>query len=753
MNDLEDVILTGSVEDVIFQNKENGYAVFNLETEDEQVVCVGMVPQIHIGELLKITGNWVIHPTYGKQLQVNFFEKSIPTTEDGIEKYLGSGVIKGIGPKLAKKIVKKFGDATFLIIEEKPERLSEIKGITFEKAVKIGEVFREQHDLRRVMIFLQDFEISPLYAMKIYKKYKERTFDVVKKNPYRLADDIFGIGFKMADRLAANAGISADSPHRIKAGIKYVLNQASSNGHVYLPKEQLIQKSIELLQSNSVVIENALMELQVENQIWQEKINEIYCIYLNSFYYAEMAVAKKLLELSENFEPENSKDIEKDIEAFENENQIFLAENQRQAVKEAMTNGLLIITGGPGTGKTTTINTIIQILQSEKNDVILAAPTGRAAKRMKEATEMEAQTIHRLLGINFLSDDRHHQTFDKNEDNPIDADVIIIDETSMVDILLMHSLLRAVADGTRLIFVGDVDQLPSVGSGNVLKDMIKSDCLKVVRLDKVFRQAQESAIIMNAHKINQGLEPVINQKEKDFFFVKRASVEDVASTIVELVTKRLPNFVKCNDCIQDMQILTPMRKSPIGVQNLNILLQQALNPPDKTKNEKEFRSTIFREGDKVMQIKNNYNIVWKIYNALGKRQDEGIGVFNGDEGIITVIDEKNELLTVTYDENKCVEYDFSQLDELELAYAITIHKSQGSEYPVVIIPIHSGPPMLMSRNLLYTAVTRAKQLVVIVGLNEMVSKMIANDREVSRYSTLDYRLIHLYEFMHQKQSF
>lgn len=413
---------------------------------------------------------------------------------------------------------------------------------------------------------------------------------------------------------------------------------------------------------------------------------------------------------------------------------------------DAMTHGVLIITGGPGTGKTTTINTIIQILQEEENEIVLAAPTGRAAKRMTEATGMEAQTIHRLLGINFVNEDKRRQTFDKNEDNPIDADVIIIDESSMIDISLMHSLLRAVSIGTRLILVGDVDQLPSVGAGNVLKDLIICERLPVVRLNQIFRQAQESAIIMNAHRINQGQQLVLNEKEKDFFFVRRAYSEDIVKAIVELSKKRLPNFLNCNS-VKDIQVLTPIRKSPIGVYHLNEVLQEALNPANKHKKEKVFRNITFREGDKVMQIKNNYNIVWKIYGARGKVKEEGVGIFNGDEGRITEIDETNERLEVTFDDDKCVEYDFSQLEELELAYAITIHKSQGSEYPVVIIPVHNGPPMLMTRNLLYTAVTRAKQLVVLVGLGQKIYDMVANNREINRYSSLAYRLKNLYDFM------
>lgn len=749
----EQVIIKGAVEDIIFQNKENGYAVFSIVSEDdgEETVCVGTVPELHSGESLHVTGSFVVHPTYGKQLKVELFEKTIPTTEDGIERYLGSGVISGIGPKTAKKIVARFGADTFQVIEDTPERLAELKGITENKAMEIHTIFCEQYELRRAMLFLQDFGISPVYAMKIYKRYKGKTYDVVKTNPYRLADDIFGIGFKMADKLAASAGIAEDSPFRIKAAVKYLLNFYSNSGHVYLPRAFLIEKTQDMLSVNSVMIENALIELQLDHQIWQEAIDGQDVVYLNSYYYAEIAVAKKLLEIAMDYDGENSQNIEKAIAKVEQKTGISLADNQREAVKEAMTNGLLIITGGPGTGKTTTINTIIRLLEEEENEIVLAAPTGRAAKRMSEATGRDAQTIHRLLGINFINEDNRRQTYDRDENNPIDADVIIIDETSMVDIMLMYGLCRAIAPGTRLIFVGDVDQLPSVGPGNVLKDMIKSGKLLVVRLTEIFRQAQESAIVMNAHRINQGQEPMLNEKGTDFFFMRRGSQEEVVNTIVQLVTKRLPSFLSCNG-LSDIQILTPMRKSLIGVYNLNGVLQNALNPPHKKKKEKEYRTIIFREGDKVMQIKNNYNIAWKIYNKMGKVSDEGLGVFNGDEGTITEIDDQNETLTVTFDDNKCVVYDYTQLEELELAYAITIHKSQGSEYPVVIIPVHSGPPMLMSRNLLYTAVTRAKRMVVLVGLQDTVHRMIQNNREVNRYSSLAYRITSLYDFMYEEES-
>lgn len=746
---MEDIKITGEVGDIIFRNNENGYTVFSLQAEEDEVTCVGIVPQIHSGETLEIRGNWTMHPLYGRQVQVQYYEKSMPTTLAGIEKYLASGLIKGIGARTAKRIVEKFGEATFYVIEEKPDLLTEIRGISYDKAQKISDIFREQHELRKAMLFLQGFDISPAYAMKIYKKYKGRTFEIVQNNPYRLADDIVGIGFKMADKMAVGAGISADDPNRVKAAVKYVLNQAAANGDCYLPKERLVAQAVELLELHPLAVENAIRELQVDSQIWQENLDGVDGVYLNFYFYAEMAVAKRLLELSAEYEPPDGAYIAQEIARVEKETGVILAEEQRLAVLEAMSCGVLVITGGPGTGKTTTINTILRILKQEEHDVVLAAPTGRAAKRMTEATGMEAQTIHRLLGISFVNEDSRRQSFAKNEDDPIEADVIIIDETSMVDIVLMQALLRAVESGSRIIFVGDVDQLPSVGAGNVLKDMIRSERLKVVRLQHVFRQAQESAIIMNAHRINQGEEPVLNEAGTDFFFMRRAFAEEVVGTIQELVTKRLPKFTGC-DALQDMQILTPMRKGLLGVQNLNQVLQRTLNPAGKGKREVAFRRITFREGDKVMQIKNNYNTVWRCYDGFGKRSDEGLGVYNGDAGEILSIDNDSEILRVAFDDGKIVDYDFGQLEELELAYAITIHKSQGSEYPVVILPVYSGPPMLMTRNLLYTAVTRAKTLVVLVGLKETVSAMIANDKEVSRYTGLAQRIRNLYDFIHDE---
>lgn len=743
---MSELKLCGEVENIIYQNQDTGYTVFSLSVEGEETTCVGIVPQIHSGETLEIHGSMVTHPLYGKQVQVEYYEKSMPTTTAGIERYLSSGMLKGIGAKTARRIVERFGEATFYVIEEKPDLLTEIKGISYDKAQKLSAAFCEQHELRRAMLFLQEFDISPAYAMKIYKKYKGRTFEIVQKNPYRLAEEVVGIGFRLADRMAAGAGIAEDDPHRVQAAVKYVLHTAAGNGDCYLPKEKLIAEATELLRLHPLVIENTIREMQVDGQLWQEKMNDVDCVYLNYYFYAEMAVAKQLLALSAEYDAPSMEAIAEEIAKVERETGVALAEEQRAAVAEALGCGVLILTGGPGTGKTTTINTILRILKKEDLTVVLAAPTGRAAKRMTEATGMEAQTIHRLLGISFTGEDNRGQTFDKNEENPIEADVIIIDESSMVDIVLMQALLRAVSSGTRMIFVGDVDQLPSVGAGNVLKDMIASERLRVVRLRHVFRQAQESAIIMNAHRINHGEEPVLNEAGTDFFFLRRAYAEDVVGTIRELVTKRLPKFMDC-DGLQDIQILTPMRKGTLGVQQLNQALQETLNPAAPHKREVQLRRSSFREGDKVMQIKNNYNVVWRSFDERGIQTEEGLGIYNGDAGRILSIDTQAEQLRVVFEDGKVVDYEFGRLEELELAYAVTIHKSQGSEYPVVILPIYSGPPMLMTRNLLYTAVTRAQRLVVLVGLRETVSAMLGNDREISRYTGLAQRIQRLYDFL------
>lgn len=750
----EKIILDGIVENIIFKNDENGYCIFTINAEkfpnifpDSEITCVGYMANLNLGENLSISGNIIHHPTYGKQIQVETYKKTIPTTESAIQKYLSSGIIKGIGKKMAEKIVSKFGKQTFDIIEKYPEKLAKIKGISINKAMEISEIFAEQANLRQVMIFLQGYGISDNLAIKIYNHYKYNTMKIVENNPYSLCDEIYGIGFKLADEIAQKVGIDKDSQYRIKAGIKFILNKSSNvNGNVYLPQNILIQEAKELLNVFEESIEICISNLQMERQICIEKTEYGNIVFLNTYFYAESFVAKKLLELSYN-KINYNKVYDSWLKDLQKEKNISLAKEQIIAIKEAMTNGVLVITGGPGTGKTTTINSIISMLKYEDYEIELCAPTGRAAKRMTEATGIEAQTIHRLLGITYVSENKKRQTFDKNEENPIDADVIIVDESSMIDILLMSSLLKAIASGTRLILVGDVDQLPSVGPGNVLKDIINSGCIKVIRLNQIFRQARESFIITNAHRINNGQYPILNKENSDFFFIKRENIQTLNNTILELITKRLPNFLKIDD-LKEIQVLSPMRKSPIGVLNLNNILQNELNPHSNNKNEKEFRNITFREGDKVMQIKNNYNIPWKIYkdNML---VEEGLGVFNGDDGIIKKIDNEKEKITVVFDDFKCVDYDFTQLDELELSYAITIHKSQGSEYKAIIIPIHSGAPMLLTRNLLYTAITRAKKLAVIVGIPEILYKMVDNNSEINRFTFLKQRILNLNNFMQE----
>lgn len=741
----QQIVIEGIIDSIKFRNEENGYTVFTViedENADDEYVCVGNLPSITAGENVQLTGSTVVHPVYGAQIQVESCVQTIPTNEKGIERYLASGVIKGIGKVTARNIVKKFGTDTFDIITDNPERLAEIKGISLSKAQQIGELFRAQVEIRTVVMFLQRYGVSIANALKIYKRYKSSTIKVVEKNPYALADEVFGIGFTTADKIAANMGIAPDSEYRIQSGVKYVLSLALNDGSVYLPIEVLLKHTASLLEIPQEVIANLITKLHIENQIFVERTENEVRVYLNFSYYNESYVAKKLVELS-HFKPESNVDYDAEISCIETYNGMEFADEQRRAIKEAMTNGVMIITGGPGTGKTTIINAIIALLKSEDMDVELAAPTGKAAKRMSIATGENAQTIHRLLGLSYLDENSRKQNFEHDEDNPIDADVIITDESSMIDLSLMSSLLRAIVPGTRLIIVGDADQLPSVGAGNVLRDIIASESIPVIRLKEIFRQARESSIVVNAHLINSGKMPIIKKDSRDFFFMVSYNQERLIDTIISLVTTRLPAYLNC-DGLKDIQILAPMRKSPIGVNNLNNVLQAALNPPQSGKFEKVHGSRTFRMGDKVMQIKNNYNITWKIVKG-GKLIDEGIGVYNGDEGIVSFIDNDNEYMEVIFDDERTVVYDFSQLDELELSYAVTIHKSQGSEYKAVIIPVHSGPPMLMTRNLIYTAVTRAKELVVLIGIPETLKKMIENDRDTGRYSALAERIKYFYD--------
>jgi exodeoxyribonuclease V alpha subunit len=711
----------------VYNNAENGYVVFEISPSSgaDGIVCTGFVPAISAGENVKITGAYVTHPTYGKQLNVISYKKTLPETETGMRQYLASGVIKGVRERTAAKIVSLFGKETFDIMANHPERLTQIKGISLERALTISAEFHEQSYMREAVIFLQKLGVSNNYALKIYKRYKENTIDKITEDPYALADDIFGVGFKLADDIALRAGASPDSPKRVRAALRHSLNKAASDGHVYLPRSVLISRASELLRLPVQCAENGIASMLIDRELWREDLEGEPAIYLNAFYYAENNVAKRIAELN----------VKRDWTGGSPEDD-GLSECQKQAVNAAMTCGALIITGGPGTGKTTIINTIITMFEREGMTIELAAPTGRAAKRAFETTGREAKTIHRLLEIKRVGDNAFTQSFARNKDNPIESDVIIIDESSMVDILLMNSLVSAIAPGTRVVFVGDVDQLPSVGPGNVLKDMIKSGKLPVAQLNEVFRQARESAIVMNAHRINHVQYPILNDRDKDFFFVNAATVSAAADATLDLVSSRLPRFARC-DPMRNIQVLTPMKKSPLGVLELNRALQDRLNPRSKDRRERELKMHIFREGDKVMQTKNNYDAVWR------SGETEGMGAFNGDMGVIKDIDD--DKITVFFDDGRVMEYDDARLDELELAYAITIHKSQGSEYDVVVIPIFGGAPALMNRNLLYTGVTRAKKLVVMVGSANALRDMVDNARESYRYSALGRRLVKMCE--------
>ena len=727
--------LAGYVEHIIYRNTDNGYTVLNLVSGEEEITCVGIFAAITEGENIEATGDYTDHPTYGTQFKVVSFEEKAPEDEEAIERYLGSGAIKGIGLAMAARIVRRFKEDTFRIIEEEPERLAEIKGISERKAMEIASQVNEKRDLRQAMIFLQQFGITMNLAVKIYNRYGQEVYGILKENPYRLADDIEGVGFRTADDIAAKAGIRTDSDFRVRSGILYTLLQASGEGHTYLPKEELTAKTVELLGVDAPVIEKNYMDLAMERKIVMKQTLERTEIYASSFYYMEANTATMLRQLNISYDVADA-EIEHRIHKIEKQTGMQLDEHQVSAVKEAVRNGLLVITGGPGTGKTTTINTIIRYFEMEGMDIFLAAPTGRAAKRMSETTGFQARTIHRMLELN--GGVEGSAGFERNESNPLETDVVIIDEMSMVDITLMNSLLKAVAAGTRLILVGDINQLPSVGPGSVLKDIIESGACNVVMLTKIFRQASTSDIIVNAHKINRGEEVSLDNKSMDFFFLKRYEADVIINVVLQLVKQKLPKFVDATP--YDMQVLTPMRKGLLGVERLNGILQQYLNPPDRSKREKEHGDMIFREGDKVMQTKNNYQLEWEISTKFGLTVDKGMGIFNGDMGIIKEINDFAETMTVEFDEGRKVEYSFKLLDELELAYAITIHKSQGSEYPAVVIPLLNGPSMLMNRNLLYTAVTRARKCVTLVGNEKTFFQMIHNISQQKRYSGLCERL-------------
>ena len=734
--------VTGYIDQIIFRNEDNGYTVMVLKgvKDEDELTCVGTFPVITQGASIEAEGSFIQHPVYGKQFQAVRLTEKMPEDAMAMERYLGSGAIKGIGAALAGRIVRHFGSDTLRIVEEEPERLAEIKGISEKKAHEIAIQIAEKSEMRKVMMFLQKYGISLNLGAKIYQKYGDSVYSVLQENPYRLADDISGVGFKIADEIAYRIGIHTDSDYRIKSGLSYTLLQAGGEGHVYLPKEELFKRAEQLLGVDASYMEKHLVDLSMERKIIQKEEKGQVLVYPAQYYYLELNTARMLRELDIDC-PEDEERVERRISQIQKETGTVLDEMQEKAVKEAAGHGLLVLTGGPGTGKTTTINAIIRFFESEGAELRLAAPTGRAAKRMTEATGYEAQTIHRMLELTGMpEDDREGQPvhFERNAENPLEADVIIIDEMSMVDIHLMHSLLMAVTAGTRLILVGDENQLPSVGPGNVLRDIIRSGQFPVVELKKIFRQASESDIVVNAHKINRGEQVEINNKSRDFFFLKRYDADIIIRVVIALIQEKLPKYVEAKPF--EIQVLTPMRKGLLGVERLNQILQRYLNPPDPSKKEKEIGQGLFREGDKVMQIRNNYQLEWEVRGRYGIPVDKGVGVFNGDTGIIRMINEFAELAEVEFEDGRYAQYTFKQLDELELAYAVTIHKSQGSEYPAVIIPILSGPRMLMNRNLLYTAVTRARKCVTVVGSEETFREMINNEKQQRRYSSLDRRI-------------
>ncbi|MDZ5036481.1 ATP-dependent RecD-like DNA helicase [Clostridium perfringens] len=729
--------LNGIVESIVFKSSDTGYTVIKFRENNIIHTAVGVLPHVKEGQNLKITGSWVNHSQFGKQFKVEECEEILPTSKDGIEKYLSSGIIQGIGPVTAKKIVNKFGEDTLNILDNNIERLKEIEGIGKKKLETIIESYREQRELKNITIFLQTHGLSVNQCLKIYKKYGASSVDTVKNNPYILCDEISGIGFKTSDKIARSLGIEIDSPFRIQSGIRYVINEFCANGHTFMPKDELIKEASNVLTVSGDIIEENIKNAALDRKIKLEKVNDKEGVFTIPNYYCELGITNRILTLAISNFQDISVDVDHLILQFEKKNNITFAESQKDAIISAFQNGIEIITGGPGTGKTTIIKCIIEIFETCGLKVLLGAPTGRAAKRMSESTGKEATTIHRMLDMGVF--EKEESVFVTNaEEHSLKADVVIIDEASMIDITLMNALLKSIKVGTRLIIVGDVDQLPSVGAGNVLNDFIESGFTKVVRLKEIFRQGKESMIVVNAHKINKGEMPKLNEKGTDFFFIRNDIQEGILNTIIDLINTRLPKFNSNWDKLKSIQVLVPMKKGVLGVTNLNERIQNVLNPKAPYKKEKEFRSMVFREGDKVMQIKNNYSLKWT--RIAGKGEHEGLGVFNGDMGFIESIDLEGKKLSIIFDDERRVIYDFMYLDELDLAYAITIHKSQGSEFPVVIIPAYMGAPLLMNRNLLYTGITRAKEMVVVVGIPKALKYMVDNTRSMERYSSLNWRI-------------
>lgn len=730
-------IIEAFADETVFRNEENGYTVLVVKAGKSRVSAVGIMPPIAVGEKLRITGDWTEHPVYGRQIKVQSIEIEKPTTLSGIEKYLSSGMIRGIGPATAKLLIRAFGEETLDVLYSQPEKLLDVPGIGQKRAQMIQESYAEQAQQREAMVFLQSYGVTPALAVKIYKRYGENVRQVITRNPYRLVEDVEGIGFKTADRIAASLGIEQTSEYRLSAGVKYTLSEATAGaGHCYLPRPELALAARRLLGSDADTIDRTIDSLILSHDISAQILpcdsgEEVVALYLPSTYRAESEVARRLREMIDAMPDSMASDLTAQIDELERIEGLAFHTQQRQAIETAVTHGMTVITGGPGTGKTTIIKCIIKLL-SVHGDVALAAPTGRAAKRMSEACGMEAKTLHRLLEYGGEEGD-----FARSEDNPLEIDTLIIDEMSMVDIFLMRSLLRALVPGTRLIMVGDADQLPSVGAGNVLRDILDSGVIPSVRLTEIFRQDEKSMIVYNAHRINRGESPRLNAKGSDFFFERAVSPSDAAKRIVTLCSARLPGFLNL-DPVRQMQVLSPTKKGECGVWMLNQLLQAEFNPPASGKHERVRGDTTFREGDKVMQTRNNYQLKWKKDGAIGI--EDGQGVFNGDIGFVTFIDPQEHVMEVQFDDERTATYEGGDADDLELAYCISVHKSQGSEFPVVIMPAVGGPPMLLTRNLFYTAVTRARRMVMIVGRENAIEQMIANVNTRRRYSALCWRL-------------
>jgi len=734
-------IIKGYVDHIVYQS-DSGYTVFQMISEGDEITCVGTLKGLTVGETVEAEGEGISHPIYGPQFQIHTYKVIPPEDVESMRRYLASGAVKGIGASLADRIIRKFGEDTFRIMEEEPERLAEVKGISERIAREISAQMEEKKDLRSALLYLQQFGISNNLAVKIYQTYQNSLYQVMQTNPYKLAEDINGVGFKMADEIAAKIGIHTDSDYRISSGILYTLMLALQEGHVYLPWEVLTERSVRLLGVSADAVEGMLSNMMMDKKLVIKLVDEGRMVYTTRYYYMELNCARMLHELNtavEYISPAREAQILGEIDKLSDQLGIVLDELQTRAVLGSIKNGLFILSGGPGTGKTTTINTMIKYFEQQGLDILLGAPTGRAAKRMTEATGYEARTVHRMLELNgVLDEDSRGARFERNMENPLEADVVIIDEMSMIDIHLLQALLQAISSGTRLILVGDVDQLPSVGPGQVLRDIMRSGCFPTVILDRIFRQAATSDIIVNAHRINKGQPVALDNKSKDFFFLERNDINVIYKHMIQLITEKLPRYVNAD--YMDIQVLTPMRKGMLGVEQLNLILQQYLNPPESSKKEHQAGNVTFREGDKIMQIRNNYQLEWEIVGKYNIPIDRGLGVFNGDVGRILEIREYAEQLVVEFEEGKRVIYPFSGLEELELAYAITIHKSQGSEYPAVIIPLLSGPRMLLNRNLLYTGVTRARSCVTILGSSDILQQMILNESEHKRYTSLHLRI-------------